>query len=88
MKINLHIERVVLDGLSVAPQQAALVESALRDELAQWLSRGELSSELMAGGALSSVPASPIQLAKDTAPLQLGEQIARCHTVLVLRLVL
>ena len=76
MKINLHIERVVLDGLPVTSHERGLLGSALETELIRLLGIGGRSSELISGGAVPHVPASPIQLTTDTMPTQLGRQIA------------
>ena len=77
MKINLHIERLVLDGLPVGAGQSGLIQSAIETELARLLTEGGLSSELMAGGAMPRLTASPIQLTNDATPARLGQQIAR-----------
>jgi hypothetical protein len=76
MKINLHIERLILDGLPVRAAQGALIQSAIETELAQLLTEGGLSSELTAGGAIPRLPASSIQLTTDAAPARLGQQVA------------
>ena len=76
MKINLHIERVVLDGLPVASHQRGLVRSALEAELTRLLGAGGLSPQLMSGGAVPYLPASSIELTRGERPAQLGQQIA------------
>lgn len=76
MKINLHIKRLVLDGLPVESHQGALIQSAIETELARLLAEGGLASELMSGGALSRMPASSIQLTSEATPAPLGQQIA------------
>jgi hypothetical protein len=76
MKINLHIERVVLDGLPVASHQRGLVLSALETELTRLLGAAGLSSELMSGGAVPYLPTSSIELTSGVGPAQIGRQIA------------
>jgi len=76
MKINLHIERVVLDGLPIASHERGLVLSALETELTRLLTAGGLSSELMSGGAVPYLPANSIELTSGAIPAQLGQQIA------------
>jgi hypothetical protein len=76
MKINLHIERLILDGLPAGSHQCALIQSAVEKELARLLAGSGLASELMAGGALPRFPANSIQLTNDATPARLGQQIA------------
>jgi hypothetical protein len=77
MNIQLHIERLVLDGVGVAPGQRALVQAAVEAELARLLAQGGLAQGLAAGGALPSVRAGAIQLANDGDPQRMGTQIAQ-----------
>jgi hypothetical protein len=76
MRINLHIERVVLDGLPVASHERGSVLVALEIELTRLLADGGLSPELVSGGAIQHVPASPIQLKDNAMPAGIGEQVA------------
>jgi hypothetical protein len=76
MKINLHIERLVLDGLPVGSHQGALIQSAIEAELARLLAGNGLEPELVSGGALGSLRAGGIRLEQDSTAPQLGEQIA------------
>jgi hypothetical protein len=71
MDINLHIERLVLDGLPIRRSQGALVQAAVEAELAHLLAEGGLASSLQSGGAV------PMQLAEEAKPAQIGRQIAR-----------
>lgn len=77
MNINVHIERLILDGLPVARSQGPLIRAAVEAELARLLAADGLAAGLLAGGALPSVPASAIQLTSNTNPTQLGQQIAQ-----------
>jgi hypothetical protein len=76
MKINLHIERLILDGLPVERRQGAAIQTAVESELARLLLAGGLNSELLSGGALPSLRASAIQLTNETGAPHLGAQIA------------
>jgi len=56
MNINLHIERLMLDGLSIASGEAALVQMAVEAELGrllatELLARPESSAQACVGGA-------------------------------------
>lgn len=77
MNINLHIERLILDGLPIEPRQRAQVQAAVEAELARQLMAGGLSSELLAGGPLPSLRTGAIQLTNETGAAHLGAQIAR-----------
>lgn len=77
MKINVHIERLILDGLPIRTSQGTLVQASLERELASLLSGNGLAPELMAGGAVSHLPATSIQLTKDSPPPRVGQQIAQ-----------
>jgi len=77
MNINLHIERLVLDGVNIAPGQRPLVQAAVESELTRLLTAGGLSPDLTGGGALHRVSANAIQLNSSAGgPADLGRQIA------------
>ena len=76
MNINLHIERLVLDGLPVETGQAALVKQAVEAELTRLLQVEGFSGPLKSGGALPSLRANSIQLSADKNPAAMGQQIA------------
>ena len=77
MNINLHIERLILDGLNIGPGQGALVKAAVEKELSRLLTESGLASGLQTGIALPSLRVDPIQASRDTSPSHLGQQIAR-----------
>ena len=52
MNIHVHIERLVLDGLPVAPGRGDLVREAVEAELTRLLAEGGLVPGLTSGGAL------------------------------------
>jgi hypothetical protein len=76
VNINLHIERLVLDGLNIGPGQRALVKSAVEAELSRLLTERGLSPGLQGGGAIACLRANPVQISGNTNPSGLGEQIA------------
>lgn len=76
MNINLHIERLVLDGISLSPGERPLLQAAIEAELTRLLANGDLNDALRSGGALYSVRTAGIQLENDGSPGRLGEQIA------------
>jgi hypothetical protein len=76
MNIDLHIERLVLDGLNVGAGQGAQVKAAVEAELTRLLASGGVSEELQSGGALYKLRTAGIEVANDKSPARLGEQIA------------
>lgn len=77
MKINVQIERLILDGINVAPQQRPLLQAAIESELARLLAAGGLDQELAAGGAVPAVDAATMQTPGDANPARLGREIAQ-----------
>jgi hypothetical protein len=77
MNINLHIERLILDGLPLTHAQGALVQAAVEAELGRMLSERGLAAGLQAGGALPSLAADALHLNAGSTPAQIGQQIAQ-----------
>jgi hypothetical protein len=75
MKINLHIDRLVLAGLPIDHHQGPLVKAAVEAELSRLLAANGLANGLMNGGATPSVPAPGIEMSSDGNPARLGHQI-------------
>lgn len=76
MKINVHIERVILEGLPVTALQGPQVQRAVEGELARLLTTGGLSDELRGGIAVPHVLAGAMELGPRTRPAELGRGIA------------
>jgi hypothetical protein len=76
MNINLHIERLVLDGIPLGPGESPLLQAAVAAELTRLLATGGLSDALQSGGALYNIRTAGVQLADDRSAARLGEQIA------------
>jgi hypothetical protein len=77
MKIHLHIERLVLEGLPTAAHQGAQVQCALERELARLLAVSGLSQELRGGIAVPSLPAAGIEVHRENHAARLGREVAR-----------
>lgn len=75
--INIYIERLILDGISVPHAQRPLLQAAVEAELARLLAVDGLSSPLQADSVLPRISAGDIQLNSDNNPTQLGQQIAQ-----------
>jgi hypothetical protein len=74
--IQVHIERLILDGIAVAPGERPRLQAAVEGDLARRLAEGGLSPALLGGGALPAVQAGNIQLSGEADTVGLGHQIA------------
>jgi len=77
VNVNLHIKRLILDGLPVSSLQGAAVRSALERELARLLARGGLAGQWGAGGAVARLSVQQFNLAPGARPDAIGQHIAR-----------
>jgi hypothetical protein len=77
MKIVVQIDRLVLDGLTVAPHEHALLQAAIEAELSRLLTDGGIASGLLAGGATPSIAGGALAAGVDQQAAPLGEGIAR-----------
>jgi hypothetical protein len=73
MKINLHIERLVLDGLPIDHHDAPLVQAAVETELTRLLVAEE--PKFSSGGATPRVIAPEVNV-MNGGPTRVGEEIA------------
>ena len=76
MDINVHIERLVLDGVDIEPGQGDLLQASVIRELTQLFNSGGLASSLIGGASVSRVATNNIQFS-DGKPQSLGQQIAK-----------
>lgn len=78
MNINLHIGKIVLDGLPVEDSVAAAdIQTAVAVELKRLISNGAHPSGLREGRSLASMPSEDIHLAVGETPADIGRQIGR-----------
>jgi hypothetical protein len=77
MNINVSIERLILEGISLPHSQRPLIQAAVEAELARLLAADGLAHHLMEGGTLPAIPGGSIQLASNGNPGTLGQQIAQ-----------
>jgi hypothetical protein len=77
MNVNLHIERLILDGISIPHRQRPHLQAAVEMELTRLLAADGLAPNLLVGGAVPRVPAGAIQLTGESDPTYLGQQIAQ-----------
>lgn len=76
MNINLHIDRLILDGIPLDSHQRPLLQQALQGELTRLLANGNLNPDFAGGIAIHRLAAPAIQLVENHQPVQLGQQIA------------
>jgi hypothetical protein len=76
VKVRLHIERLILDGLPVSGDQAPSVRAAVETELARLIADGGLSHEVRSGGAVPGLRGGDIRIEQASRPARLGKQIA------------
>jgi len=77
VNINLHIERLVLEGLNIGLGHGALLRQAVEAELSRLFSEGGLALGIKLGGALPNIRAGSIELNDNDSPSRLGQEIAR-----------
>jgi hypothetical protein len=75
MNLNLHIERLVLDGLSVANHEAALVQTAVEAELGRLLANESFAP--VQSSAHAGVGGAKIHLPPGITARELGLEIGR-----------
>lgn len=74
--ITLHIDRLILDGVHVAPGDRAALLAAVEAELTRLLSARGLSSDVAAGGSLSAIRGGALHVSPGGTVEQLGVGIA------------
>ena len=77
MNVNIHIERLILDGVDVPYAQRPALQAAVEAELARLIAEGGLSPHLASGGAYSHGPGTSIEMNDSDSPAALGQQIAQ-----------
>lgn len=77
MRIDVRIDRLILEGLPVTGDQGPLVQAAVERELARLLAVDGLSGEARTAGAAPRVNAGGFELREGSHPSRLGQQIAR-----------
>ena len=74
--IQVHIDRLVLDGLPVQNHEGPAVKKAFQAELGRLLAEGNLSAELTGGGAFREMPGGSMTIGQRD-PRKIGREIAR-----------
>jgi hypothetical protein len=76
MKINLHIERLVLEDVPMSAAEKLAFQAAIRTELTHLLGSSGVSEELRAGMALTHMRAGTVRLNENSGPKKLGTDVA------------
>jgi len=83
MKINVYIERIVLDGLPVDRNSAPLIQEAVQAELSRLFADSGASQSLLSGGSAPSLLTDPIHIMSQTPREAIGHRVANAvHGVL------
>ena len=77
MNIDLRIERLILEGVTITPAERRALGAVVEGELARLLVSGGLGPELAQGVAWPAVRADSIHIDRPFSPVQAGTQIAR-----------
>jgi hypothetical protein len=77
VKIDLQIERLVLEGISLSPFERRVLQASVEVELARLLKRRELSRSLDHSTSVPLISTDGILLAVSKEPKLLGQQIAQ-----------
>jgi hypothetical protein len=75
MNITVHIERLVLDGVPVAPADRPVLQAALESELGRLLRTGRLPADL-SSAAVPGVAGGDVRLAASDTAARTGRRIA------------
>jgi hypothetical protein len=75
-RVELRIERLVVDGLPTNGWDASRFQRMLEAELGRLVAAGDLPALLLADGSYASVLAPPVRLSAPLAPAALGSAVA------------
>jgi hypothetical protein len=76
MAVTLHIDRLVLDGWSLAPRERAAMVTALTSHLERLIATSGWTPRAESGFAVPSLPAPSIDLGRPFDPTSCGAAIA------------
>ncbi|PSR15933.1 hypothetical protein C8255_20540 [filamentous cyanobacterium CCP3] len=77
MDINLHIERLVLDGVTLTPAQQRQLQATVKTELDRLITESGLGDYLHSPSSVHRLTPDPIEVTEPPDPTQLGTQIAQ-----------
>ena len=77
MKINVQIDRLIVNGMDFPHSQRPLMQAAFERELARLIGRDGLNNELSSDIALPSLHTPAIQIGNRNNPDAFGQQVAQ-----------
>ncbi|MEG9436337.1 hypothetical protein JAO29_09190 [Edaphobacter sp. HDX4] len=77
MNIHLHIDRLILDGVSLSVRERLHLQAAVEMELGRLLAEGGIAGGLENGAALNAVRGGTLQLSHNPSGKGLGKQVAQ-----------
>jgi len=77
MRINLHIERLVLDGVSLERRQQARLIATIESEIGRLLVSQGVGSVGQSSRHVRALKGPTISIGNDSGPRELGLQISR-----------
>jgi hypothetical protein len=76
MKIRLHIERLILDGVTLSAAERPRLQAAVEMELGRLLGERGIANGLESGVAIDAVRGGTVQLPREVSGTGLGKQVA------------
>lgn len=77
MNIYMHVERLVLDGISIHANQGSILKATVESELKELLVLDGIPSRIHSGVLTHAIRGGTIYIEANPQPLSLGQQIAR-----------
>ncbi|MFZ0062726.1 MAG: hypothetical protein WAL47_11875 [Pyrinomonadaceae bacterium] len=77
MRINIQIERLVLDRLPFERHQGPFLKAAVEAELSRLVAAHGLAESVLSSGAVPATSAPGFQLTTESSASQVGQQIGR-----------
>jgi hypothetical protein len=77
MNINLHIERLILDGITIDTADCQALQVAVEAELTRCLSENGIGPNVISGDVPAEISGDTISIEPHHTPSQLGEQIGQ-----------
>jgi hypothetical protein len=77
VKVNVHVERLVLEGMKPGPRERSILRSAFTAELSRLVAAGGLNPSFARGASVPAVPAGPLGPGAAFDAKEAGTRIAR-----------
>ena len=75
MNIRMHIDRIVLDGVDIAPHQRHVLQAAVATELSRLLTESGIPAGFQHAGNPALILAPPLHLKSSPDAMVLGAQV-------------